>query len=64
MLCPHFSAFMCVVVHPFHRFVVSNKNLDLDSEYVNVGPHQWEVYQQEFPTAHLNLWKEESPTLT
>ena len=38
MPCPHFSAFMCVVVHPFlYRFMVSIKNLDLDSEYVNVG---------------------------
>ena len=37
MPCPHFSALMLLLCILFSRFVVSIRNLDLDSEYVNVG---------------------------
>ena len=60
LILVHFRVLWCIL---FKRFVVSIKNLDLDSEYVNVGrgPRQREVYQQEFRAAHVNFWKEEKP---
>ena len=63
-----FACFALILVHLcvllsifFYRFLVSIQNLDLDSEYVNVGIVK--VYWQEFLMAHLNFWKEEKPTI-
>ena len=62
MPCSNFSAFMCVVVHPFLLVCGIYQEFGFGFRVRKCGPHQQEVYQQEFRTAHLNFWKEEKPS--
>ena len=52
LILGHFCVLLCIF---FYIFVVSIKNLDLDSEYVNVG-----LVNMRFTSkAHMNFRKEE-----
>ena len=57
--CPHYSAFMCVVVHRFLRVRGIYQEFGFGFRVRKCGPRQREVYEQEFRTPPLVFWKEE-----
>ena len=60
LILVHLCVLLCIL---FYRFVASIKNLDLDSEYVNVGLVNRRFTSKNSELAHLNFGRRRSRTI-